>query len=205
MGVLLAARGFIWIPPIGIVILLAFLLWPATQQDDPYTRLSERGPPLRVQAIGLDWKWVFIYPDQGIATVNVLPVPVGQRVQVELTSGTVMQSMLLPQLAGQIYAMAGMTTTKLNFAADREGRYLGQNTQFTGKGFSHQKIDVVAMPVASYRSWVARTREGDRPLDAVAWGRAGAPGRRAVRDLLDSAAELLQDCGRRERRPIASS
>ena len=161
-------EGFIWIPPIGIVILLAFLLWPATQQDDPYTRLCERGPPLRVQAIGLDWKWVFIYPDQGIATVNVLPVPVGQRVQLELTSGTVMQSMLLPQLAGQIYAMAGMTT-KLNFAADREGRYLGENSQFNGKGFSHQKFDVVAMPAPSYQAWALRVHRSDRPLDAAAW------------------------------------
>ncbi len=168
-------EGFIWIPPVGIVVLLAFLLWPATQRDDPYTRLAERGVPIRVQAIGLDWKWVFVYPEQGIATVNELAVPTGRAVQVELTSGTVMQSMLLPQLAGQIYAMAGMKT-RLNFAADRDGRYLGQNTQFNGEGFAHQKFDVVAMPDDAYRAWLARARAADRPLDADAWRALSARG-----------------------------
>jgi cytochrome o ubiquinol oxidase subunit 2 len=168
-------EGFIWIPPIGIVVLLAFLLWPATRQDDPYTRLAERGAPIRVQAIGLDWKWVFIYPEQGIATVNELAVPTGRAVQVELTSGTVMQSMLLPQLAGQIYAMAGMRT-RLNFAADRDGRYLGENTQFNGDGFAHQKFEVVAMPDEAYRAWIAQARAAGRPLDPAAWRALSARG-----------------------------
>lgn len=168
-------EGFIWIPPIGIVVLLACLLWPATQRDDPYTRLAERGAPLRVQAIGLDWKWVFVYPDEGIATVNQLAVPTGRPVQVELTSATVMQSMLMPQLAGQIYAMAGMRT-RLNFAADRDGRYLGQNTQYNGDGFAHQKFDVLAMPQETYRAWLADARAGGRALDAAAWQALSARG-----------------------------
>lgn len=168
-------EGFIWIPPICIVILLGFLLWPATQRDDPYTRLAERGAPLRVQAIGLDWKWVFVYPDEGIATVNELAVPTGRAVQVELTSGTVMQSLLMPQLAGQIYAMAGMRT-RLNFAADRNGRYLGENTQFNGRGFAHQKFDVIAMPEDAYQMWLAGARAAHRPLDAQAWKTLSAAG-----------------------------
>jgi cytochrome o ubiquinol oxidase subunit 2 len=168
-------EGFIWIPPIGIVTLLSFLLWPATHRDDPYTRLAERGAPLRVQAIALDWKWVFVYPDEGIATVNELAVPTGRPVRVELTSGTVMQSLLMPQLAGQIYAMAGMRT-RLNFAADHDGRYLGQNTQFNGKGFAHQRFDVIAMPDGDYRAWLARARAADRPLDAEAWRALSAKG-----------------------------
>jgi cytochrome o ubiquinol oxidase subunit 2 len=160
-------EGFIWLPPFGIVILLAFLLWPATQRDDPYTRLAERGPPLRIQAIALDWKWVFIYPDRHIATVNQLAVPVGRPVQLQLTSGTVMQSLLLPQLAGQIYAMAGMRT-KLNFAADRPGRYMGENVQFNGDKFAHQKFSIVAMPPEAYRRWLDQAGAA-RPLDAAAW------------------------------------
>lgn len=161
-------EGFIWIPPIGIVIGLSFLLWPATQKDDPYTRLTEQGPPIHIQAIALDWKWVFIYPDQGIATVNQLAVPAGRPVELELTSGTVMQSLLLPQLAGQIYAMAGMRT-RLNFATDRPGRYLGENVQFNGDKFAHQKFPVISMTSGSYAAWLARARSLNRPLDGAAW------------------------------------
>lgn len=161
-------EGFIWIPPIGIVVLLGVMLWPATQRDDPYTRLQERGTPVRVQAIGLDWKWVFIYPDEKIATVDRLAIPTSRPVRVELTSGTVMQSMLLPQLAGQIYAMAGMST-KLNFAADRPGTYRGLNTQFNGEHFSRQTFDVVALNDEDYAAWLAETRGSGTPLDEAAW------------------------------------
>ncbi|WP_374942092.1 cytochrome ubiquinol oxidase subunit II [Sphingomonas sp.] len=161
-------EGLIWLPPIGIVVLLAFILWPATQRDDPYTRLAERGGPSPIQAIALDWKWVFIYPDQRIATVNQLAVPIGMPIQVQLTSGTVMQSLLLPQLAGQIYAMAGMRT-KLNFAVDRPGRYMGENVQFNGTKFAHQRFAIVAMPPDAFRSWLANATKVRRPLDAAAW------------------------------------
>ena len=161
-------EGFIWIPPAGIVILLAYLLWPATQRDDPYTRLQGRGEPVHVQAIALDWKWVFIYPDQGIATVNQIAVPVGRPVAMELTSGTVMQSLLLPQLAGQIYAMAGMRT-RLNFAADRPGRYLGENVQFNGGQFAQQKFPIISMTPDAYAAWLARAQGGGRTLDDTAW------------------------------------
>lgn len=161
-------EAFIWIPPVGIVVLLAFLLWPATHKDDPYTRIAGRGTPVHVQAIALDWKWVFIYPDQGIATVNQLAVPAGRPVHVDLTSGTVMQSLLLPQLAGQIYAMAGMRT-RLNFAADRPGRFLGENVQFNGGKFAQQKFPVISMTPEAYAAWLARAHQADRVLDGAAW------------------------------------
>ena len=161
-------EGFIWLPPFAIVVLLAILLWPATQRDDPYTRLAERGPPLRIQAIALDWKWVFIYPDSHVATVNQLAVPAGRPVQLQLTSGTVMQSLLLPQLAGQIYAMAGMRT-KLNFAADKPGRYMGENVQFSGEKFAQQKFAIIAMTPDAYRGWLDKAKTVNRPLDAKAW------------------------------------
>lgn len=163
-------EGLIWIPPAGIVILLAFMLWPATHKDDPYTRLAGRGAPVHVQAIAMDWKWVFIYPEEGIATVNQLSVPAGRPVHMDLTSGTVMQSLLLPQLAGQIYAMAGMRT-RLNFAADRPGQFLGENVQFNGDKFAHQKFPINSMAPSAYAAWLARARKGDRILDAAAWTR----------------------------------
>jgi cytochrome o ubiquinol oxidase subunit 2 len=161
-------EGLIWIPPAGIVIGLAFLLWPYTHRYDPYTPLRSTLPTIEVQAVGLDWKWLFIYPDSGIATINQLAIPVGQPVHLSLTSGTVMQSMLVPQLAGQIYAMAGMTT-QLNLAADRPGTFIGENTQFSGKGFQQEKFAVVAMSASDYAQWLERVSQSARPLDAAAY------------------------------------
>lgn len=160
-------EGLIWIPPAGIVIGLAILLWQWTQVDDPYRKLPGQAP-IEVEAIALDWKWLFIYPDQGIASINQLAIPVGRPVHIRLTSGTVMQSMQVPQLAGQIYAMAGMTT-ELNLAASRAGTYQGQNTQYNGKGFQQQKFAVLALSGADYQRWVTRVRAAPRSLEAAAW------------------------------------
>jgi len=161
-------EGFIWIPPIGIVIGLSFLLWHYTHTLDPYRPIASNQPALEVQAVGLDWKWLFIYPDQRIAAVNQLFIPVGRPVHISLTSGTVMQALLIPQLAGQIYAMAGMTT-QLNLAASRPGVYRGGNTQFNGAGFQNEKFNVTALPPADYGRWVARVRASAHPLDATAY------------------------------------
>jgi len=163
-------EGLIWIPPTGIVIGLGFVLWHYTHLLDPYRRIVSDQPALEVQAVALDWKWLFIYPDEHIATVNELDLPVGRPVHISLTSGTVMQSLMVPQLAGQIYAMAGMTT-QLNLAASRPGIFRGENTQFNGKGFQYQKFNVVARPPADYTRWVGRVRTSARPLDAAAYAR----------------------------------
>ncbi len=163
-------EGFIWIPPILIVIGLAFLLWTDTHRFDPYRRIAGAAAPVEVQAVALDWKWLFIYPDQHLATVNELDIPAGRPVRLHLTSATVMQSMLLPRLAGQIYAMAGMST-QLNFAADRPGVYKGENTQYNGKGFQAERFSVVALPAAGYQRWVEGVRRSGPPLDAAAYQR----------------------------------
>ena len=135
----------IWIPPTGIVIGLGFLLWHYTHTLDPYRPIASNQPALEIQAVGLDWKWLFIYPDQRVAAVNQMVIPVGRPVHISLTSGTVMQALLIPQLAGQIYAMAGMTT-QLNLAASRPGVYRGENTQFNGTGFQNEKFNVTRAP-----------------------------------------------------------
>jgi cytochrome o ubiquinol oxidase subunit II len=160
-------EGLIWIPPTLIVAGLAVLLWTETVRLDPYRPIDRPGPPLPIQAVALDWKWLFIYPDEGIATVNALIVPVGRPVRVSLTSGTVMQSLLIPRLVGQIFAMAGMTT-RLNFAADRPGTYLGENTQYNGDGFQAQKFAATAMPAPGFAQWVAQVRQNGRRFDESA-------------------------------------
>jgi len=161
-------EGFIWIPPTGIVIGLGFLLWHYTHALDPYRPIASNLPALEVQAVALDWKWLFIYPDQRIATVNQLFIPVDRPIHISLTSGTVMQALLIPQLAGQIYAMAGMTT-QLNLAASRSGVYRGENTQFNGDGFQNEKFNVTALPSVDFDHWVARVRTSSHPLDASAY------------------------------------
>lgn len=157
----------IWIPPLGIVIGLGFLLWNYTHQLDPYRPLASRQTPLEVQAVALDWKWLFIYPSEGVAAVNQLAIPAGRPIHISLTSGTVMQSLLIPQLAGQIYAMAGMRT-ELNLAASRAGVFRGENTQFNGKGFQNEKFEVVAMSPADYARWLAGVRAAGHPLGRAA-------------------------------------
>jgi len=160
-------EGFIWIPPIGIVIGLSFVLWDYTHTLDPYRPIVSDQPALEVQAVGLDWKWLFIYPDQRVAAVNHLVIPVGRPVHISLTSGTVMQSLLIPQLAGQIYAMPGMTT-QLNLAASRPGTYRGENTQFNGAGFQNETFNVIALSPAEYAQWMEHVRATAHPLDAAA-------------------------------------
>ncbi|KIU28762.1 ubiquinol oxidase subunit II [Sphingomonas melonis] len=165
-------EALIWIPPTAIVIGLAVLLWHHTIRDDPYRPLPG-GSPVEVQAIALDWKWVFIYPGQGVASVDRLTIPVGRPVRIRLTSGTVMQSLMIPQLAGQVYAMAGMTT-QLHIMASRPGTFRGANTQYNGDGFAHQRFDVVALPAGAYDRWLTQARAADRSLDAATWRRLSA-------------------------------
>ena len=157
-------EGLIWIPPTLIVIALAFLLWRDTHALDPYKPLPSDLPPTEVQAVALDWKWLFIYPAQRIATVDELVFPTDRPVHLTLTSGTVMQSLLFPRLAGQIYAMAGMTT-QLNIAANVPGTYQGENTQFNGDGFQRQHFPVLAMSPADYDKWLAGAKAQTTTLD----------------------------------------
>jgi cytochrome o ubiquinol oxidase subunit 2 len=155
-------EGLIWIPPSLIVIGLGVFLWRDTHRLDPYKPLP--GRPIEIEAVALDWKWLFIYPAQDLALVNRLVIPTGQPVHLSLTSATVMQSILMPRLAGQIYAMAGMRT-QLNFAANEPGSFLGENTQFNGVGFQQQKFEVSALDASGFAHWVAETKAQPNRLD----------------------------------------
>ena len=159
-------EGLIWIPPSLIVIGLSVFLWRDTHKLDPYRRLP--GHVTEIQVVALDWKWLFIYPAEGVATLNRLVIPAGQPVHLTLTSATVMQSFLIPRLAGQIYAMAGMRT-QLNFAADAPGTYLGEDVQFNGMGFQNQKFNVTSLDPSGFAHWLAETKAQPNRLDAAAY------------------------------------
>lgn len=160
--------GFIeiitWAGPIIIVCILGFFVWRDAHRLDPYKPLASNQPALRVQVIGYDWKWLFIYPGQGIATIGTLAMPVGRPVAMHLTSATVMQSFFIPSLGSQIYAMGGMVT-QLHLEASRAGRFLGENTMYSGKGFHQQKFTAVAMSPDDFKAWVRKVRTTGVPLD----------------------------------------
>ena len=153
-----------WSGPVVIVALLAIIVWRDTHALDPYTPLASAAPVLRVQVIGYDWKWLFVYPNEGVASIGILALPAGRPVALELTSATVMQSFLIPALGGQIYAMGGMVT-QLHLEAARPGRFMGENTMYNGDGFHQQQFTAVAMTPAMYDAWVSKVRETGIPLN----------------------------------------
>jgi cytochrome o ubiquinol oxidase subunit II len=154
----------VWLIPALIVIAVAVLLWRSTHKLDPYREIASPNPPLDVQVVAQDWKWLFIYPEQGIASVNQLAIPTGRPISLRITSDTVMNSFYVPALAGQIYAMAGMQT-RLQILADKPGKFVGRNTQYSGGGFSDQFFEVVAMSQADFDAWVAKAKQAPGKLD----------------------------------------
>ena len=163
-----------WSIPALIVILLGGVIWIGSHQLDPKAPIIADAKPLRVDVVALDWKWLFIYPEQGVAAVNELALPVGTPVQFRLTSATVMNSFFVPQLGSQIYAMAGMTT-HLNLLADRPGDYPGFSAMFSGDGFSDMRFITKAMSAGDFDAWLGRVRGSGPALDDASYGQLAKP------------------------------
>jgi cytochrome o ubiquinol oxidase subunit 2 len=157
-----------WSIPALTVLLVGGVAWIGAHDLDPRKAIVAAAKPVNVQVVSLDWKWLFIYPDRGIASVNHLVVPVGTPISFELTSSGVMNSFFVPQLGSQIYTMAGMRTN-LQLQADKAGSYQGLSAQFSGEGFSDMRFVVDAVPVGQFEQWVASTRVGGLPLDAQSY------------------------------------
>ena len=155
---------FMWAVPIGIVTVLAILAWTRTHSLDPYKPIPSAHKPINIEVVCLDWKWLFIYPDHNIATVNQITFPVNVPVSFKITSDTVMASFFIPQLGSQIYAMAGMQT-RLSLLADKPGTYAGQNQQFTGRGFADMHFQANAVSSEEFKSWVQKIRQSPEKLD----------------------------------------
>jgi cytochrome o ubiquinol oxidase subunit II len=158
----------VWSVPAMTVLLVGGVAWVGSHDLDPSKPIASPAKSLRVQVVSLDWKWLFIYPDQGIAAVNQLTIPVGTPVSFELTSTGVMNSFFVPQLGGQIYTMAGMMT-RLHVEADHPGTYPGLSAQFSGDGFADMRFNVEALPAESFAQWVDATRNAGPVLDAPAY------------------------------------
>ncbi|HEY4986681.1 MAG TPA: ubiquinol oxidase subunit II [Bradyrhizobium sp.] len=155
----------VWSIPALTIILLGGVAWIGAHQLDPASPVAGTGSPVRVQVVSLDWKWLFIYPDQGIATVNDLTVPAGATLQLELTSASVMNAFFVPQLGSMIYTMNGMVT-RLDLRADNEGTYRGLSSHFSGDGFPDMLFDVHVVSPVAFPDWVARTAKSGLVLNA---------------------------------------
>lgn len=159
-----------WGIPCVIIVILAVLTWERTHKLDPYKPITGHNEaPLLIQAIALPWKWLFIYPQQNIATVNYLVVPVGQQVEYWLTTDNVpMSSFFIPQLGSQIYAMAGMRT-RLFLLANQAGDYIGMNTQFNGPGFAEMRFMTHAVTPEQMQQWVNQIKQSPDQLTDAAY------------------------------------
>jgi cytochrome o ubiquinol oxidase subunit II len=160
----------VWSIPTLTIMLLGGVAWIGSHQLDPAVPVEGTGKPVRIQVVSLDWKWLFIYPDQKIATVNTLTVPVGAPLHFELTSASVMNVFFVPQLGSMIYTMNGMVT-QLNLRADQEGDYQGLSAMISGDGFSDMLFDVNVVSPLAFRDWAANRARGDQALNGDSYAK----------------------------------
>lgn len=163
----------IWSAPLLIIICLGALTWWSTHLLDPFRPLNRvsaekaidpKVRPLTVQVVSLDWKWLFIYPEQGIATVNELALPVDRPVRFDLTSTNMMNTFYAPTLAGMIYTMPGMRST-LHAVLNRPGEFKGMSANYSGEGFSHMRFKLYGVDQGGFDAWVARVKTSGPALD----------------------------------------
>ena len=166
-----------WAIPIIIIGILATITWISTHQLDPYRPLDIKKKPILIEAVALNWKWLFIYPEQHIATINYVQIPAHVPIRFYVTADAPMNSLAIPQLAGQIYAMTGMRT-KLNLIADEPGTYSGLSTNFSGDGFSGMHFIVKATSQSAFNRWVHATQKAPNRLTMTKYNRLAKPSKK---------------------------
>ncbi|WP_192035052.1 ubiquinol oxidase subunit II [Halomonas sp. YLGW01] len=159
-------EAVVWFVPCVIIAFLAVLTWYTSHSLDPHKPIVAEDTdqePMVIEAVSLDWKWLFIYPEQGIATVNELAFPEDTPVRFRVSSGSVMNSFFIPRLGSQIYAMAGMDND-VHLIADEQGVYPGRSTNYSGAGFSGMTFDAHVGSQEDFEAWVAEVRESSESL-----------------------------------------
>src|SRR6266446_39182 len=164
----------VWSIPAMTVFLVGGVAWVGSHEVSPRKPIVSTVKPLRVQVASLDWKWLFIYPDQGVASVNYLAIPAGTPVSFELTSSGVMNSFFVPQLGSQIYTMAGMVT-RLHLQADQPGSYRGMSAQYSGEGFADMHFNVEAVAPEKFSEWVDTAHNVGMELNATTYAQLAKP------------------------------
>lgn len=156
-------EAVVWLVPVVIIAILATITWKSSHSLDPHRPLESDTPTLEIQAIALDWKWLFVYPEQGIATVNEVAFPVDTPVRFRVSSGSVMNAFFIPQLGSQIYAMAGMDND-VYLRANEIGTYGGRSTNYSGAGFAGMVFDAHVTSDEDFDAWVEEVRQSPQTL-----------------------------------------
>ena len=168
-------EAVVWLIPCIIIATLGVITWRSSHTLDPYRPLDSKVKPIRIDAVALDWKWLFIYPDQKVATVNEVAFPANVPVDFHITSATVMNAFFIPQLGSQIYAMAGMQT-QLHLLADEPGTYQGLSSNYSGDGFSGMTFKAISLPSQQqFAAWLAKVKASQRTLGAAAYEQLARP------------------------------
>jgi cytochrome o ubiquinol oxidase subunit 2 len=165
---------FCWLVPCIIILVLSIMTWRSSHELDPYRPIASDQKTLVIQVISLDWKWLFIYPDQNIATINFLQIPVNTPVQFLITSDAPMNSLEIPQLAGQIYSMGGMQT-QLYIMGHEVGDYMGLSTNISGEGFSDMNFVVRVSTAEQFQQWVNTVRQAPDKLTVGVYNKLTLP------------------------------
>jgi cytochrome o ubiquinol oxidase subunit 2 len=164
----------VWAIPALVVVVLGGVAWFGSRDLDPFNPLPGKGKPVEIQVVALDWKWLFIYPEEGVASVNGPAVPAGVPIHFTITSSGVMNSFFVPRLGSQIYAMAGMAT-QLWLQADQPGTFNGFSANFSGEGFSDMRFDLKALPADDYAKWIAEAKASGADLDRARYAELVKP------------------------------
>lgn len=167
-------EAVVWIIPIAIIVVLSYLTWVKTLELDPYRPVASTQAPLKVQVVSLDWNWLFIYPDQNVASINKLVIPERTPVTFDLTSDTVMTSFFIPELGSQIYVMAGMVT-HLNLLADKPGTFIGHNMNFSGDGYAKMNFPTESVTADQFKAWVEQAKASPTPLSQDQFNQVSKP------------------------------
>ena len=163
-----------WGIPIVIIGILSVITWNSSHALDPYKPIVSSVQPITVQVVALDWKWLFIYPNQHIASVNLVEMPVNTPVSFQITSDTVMNSFWIPQLSGQIYAMPGMDT-QLHLMASKTGSFYGSSANISGSGFARMNFTAQSVSSADFNQWVRTAQTSSKQMNMSAYNALSQP------------------------------
>jgi cytochrome o ubiquinol oxidase subunit II len=163
-----------WLVPTVLIVILSVVAWRSSHELDPFKPLQASAKPVNIQVIALDWKWLFIYPQQGVASVNYITLPEKTPVNFTITADAPMNSFWIPQLGGQIYAMPGMST-ELHLQADQTGKYRGSSANISGEGFAGMTFTAQAVSRSDFDQWVTSAKQSGSKLDLQSYNRLAQP------------------------------
>lgn len=163
-----------WLVPTALIVVFSVVAWRSSHTLDPYKELSSKVKPMTIQVVALDWKWLFIYPQQNIATVNYLQFPINTPLNFQITSDAPMNSFWIPQLGGQIYAMPGMST-QLHLMASKYGSFRGSSANISGEGFAGMDFTAKATSETDFMAWTEQVRKAPALLDVSAYNLLAKP------------------------------